>query len=180
MLGLALEIPSHRFIESEPHVHTRPEPALVSISSRSGRAGGDFSRQAVDEHFGHLRFPLGGVRIRDGSIVRPSWLINMAEAMGKSLISWDWATIAATPRTSRKAPRAGVGSPGRCCANRASVPTVAARGTGLFHSGRLDQAAKTRRPPAPRGEIRCRNGYQALERTLDSSHRPLPINGVTT
>ena len=51
--------------------------------------------------------------------VRPSWSINMAQSKDESLPSWDCATIAATPRKSRTAPRSGASSPGRFCADRA-------------------------------------------------------------
>jgi hypothetical protein len=129
----------------------------------------DFSGQTVDEQRGHLRFTPRGVRITDSSKCPPQ-LVDQAQTMGETLLSWDWATIAATPRKSRTAPRSGAGSPGRFCADRASMSAVAARGPGLFPSRRLDQAANTPAASraAPRHAGRSDTGT-ALRRSTDLS-----------
>ena len=157
--------------ESEPRVHARPEPALVSSSSRSGRA----EPRSQPTRYRRAPWPYPtppGRRAhhRWPEVSFPSGRSSMAQTMGESLLSWDWATIAATPRKSRTAPRSGVGSPGRFCADRASASAVAARGPGLFPSRRLDQAANTPAASraAPRHAGRSDAGT-ALKRSTDLS-----------
>ena len=103
----------------------------------------------------------------------------MAQAIGKSLPSWDWAT---NRRYSSEvslllAPARLI----RYCADRASTSAVAARGPGLFPSRRLDQAANT--PAASHAARRAGNLIpgRPVRRSTDLScrHRPSPVISVT-
>jgi hypothetical protein len=184
MLGLVSGVLAYRCIEADL-VCTLTENQLL------GRArlellvqGGDFNRQPIDEHLGHLRFPPGAMRITYSAKCPPRLVDQHGPSDGRisaqlGLCDDRRYSSEASHRSSVRRGLTGSVLRGTsqyvcCCRERSwTLPFQASRPGGKDTGGFPSR-------PTPGGEIRCRDGSQAFDRPFHCRHRPSPVIWVTT